>query len=380
MTTKLKQYFPMLRTREELLTEIREKPKLFKTFQRWKNSQQEEFLDFCTGVRGIKFLYDSFFKEIMNPEYAPERLEELLSLILQTKVKILDVLPVDSTRIADESALLTMDIVVQLEDGAIVNLEIQKIGYKFPGERSACYSADLLLRQYKRVRGKQKEHFRYNDIKGVYTIVLFESSPKAFHYSQEVYCHRACQVFDTELEMELLQKYVFIALDIFKQKLQNGDRKFENKLEAWLTFLSVDDPDTILSLLEAYPEFGALYNDGYQLCLNIEEVMDMFSKELAVLDRNTVQLMIDEMQQEIEVKKKFLEEQTQQLEEQTQQLEEQTQQLEEQTQQLEEKDRKLEEQKQQLEEQTRLLEQEQAEKAQLLRELQQLKSTRITNR
>ena len=48
-----------------------------------------------------------------------------------------------------------MDIVVELEDHSIANVEVQKIGYKFSGQRSACYSADLLLRQYKRVRGER---------------------------------------------------------------------------------------------------------------------------------------------------------------------------------------------------------------------------------
>ncbi|MCI8382371.1 MAG: hypothetical protein HFI07_11375 [Lachnospiraceae bacterium] len=60
-------------------------------------------------------------------------------------------------RIADETSLLITDIVVELEDGSIANVEMQKIGYLFPGQRCACYSADLLLRQYKRVRGKEKE-------------------------------------------------------------------------------------------------------------------------------------------------------------------------------------------------------------------------------
>ncbi len=32
------------------------------------------------------------------------------------------------------------------------NVEVQKLGYAFTGERASCYSADLLLRQYKRVR------------------------------------------------------------------------------------------------------------------------------------------------------------------------------------------------------------------------------------
>ena len=42
-----------------------------------------------------------------------------MSLLLNQRVKILKVLPNDSTRIADESSLLIMDIVVQLEDGEV---------------------------------------------------------------------------------------------------------------------------------------------------------------------------------------------------------------------------------------------------------------------
>ena len=307
MTTTLKDVFPLLKTRDEILEEIHANPDLYTLFSAWTFEQQEEFLNFTTGAQGIKFLYDSFFKEIFNPESVPERLEEFLSLILNSNVKILAVLPNDSTRIADESSLLIMDIVVQLEHGPIVNLEIQKIGYKFPGERSACYSADLLLRQYKRVRSRRKKNFSYKDIKPVYTIVIFEHAPKEFHQFTDVYCHYAEQTFNTGLKLELLQKYVFVALDIFQKNIHNKITcKFKNKLEAWLTFLSEDDPEIILKLIETYPEFKALYEDGYRLCLNIEEVMRMFSKELAELDKNTVQLMIDEMQDELDEKNDIL--------------------------------------------------------------------------
>ena len=152
MQTKLQQYFPMLRSREEILREIDATVKLTEKFSSWREAQRQEFLDFCTGVRGIKMLYDSFFKEIMNPETVPERLEEFLSILLNRKVKIVDVLLGDSTRLADEQSLLIMDILVRFEDGTYCNVEVQKIGYAFPGERCACYSSDLLLRQYKKAR------------------------------------------------------------------------------------------------------------------------------------------------------------------------------------------------------------------------------------
>ncbi|MDE6847472.1 MAG: hypothetical protein K2J99_17130, partial [Lachnospiraceae bacterium] len=45
--------------------------------------------------------------------------------------------------------------------------------------------------------------------------------------------------------------------------------------------------------------------------LNVERVMEMFSKELYELDRNTVQYMIDEMQDTIDAQKDTIEAQNQ---------------------------------------------------------------------
>ena len=120
----LRQYFPMLPTRMELRDRIETKPELRAIFYSWKPERQEEFLDFCTGERGLKILYDCFFKEVFHPEYTPERLEDLLEQILKQKVKILQVLPNDSVRIADETSLLITDIVLELADHSIANVEV----------------------------------------------------------------------------------------------------------------------------------------------------------------------------------------------------------------------------------------------------------------
>lgn len=161
MKNKLQNYFPMIRTQGEVLSELRENTKLWKTFCEWEGKYQQEYLDICTGVKGVKLLYDTYFKAVMNPDTRPERLNDFLSEILGKKVKILKVLPNESAQIAAESSLLIMDIVVQFEDGSIANVEVQKIGYLFPGQRSACYSSDLLLRQYKRVRAELGQGFTY---------------------------------------------------------------------------------------------------------------------------------------------------------------------------------------------------------------------------
>ena len=255
-------------------------------------------------------LYDPFFKEILSPEYTPERINRFLSLLMKEKVKVLKVLPNDSTRLIDEASLLINDIVVEMEDGSIANLECQKIGYHFPGQRSVCYSADLLLRQYKRVRGErknQKKKFSYRNIKKVYTIVLFEQSTKEFHKVPGEYVHRVKYKADTALDLDMLQEFIFVPLDIFLRHLHN--RGISNQLDAWLAFLSTDEAEIVAELYENYPEFRRMYEDVYELCKNTEKVMEMFSKELLELDRNTVQYMIDEMQDTIELQQGKLTEQ-----------------------------------------------------------------------
>lgn len=329
----LQQYFPMIRERSSVEKIIHGNAALQAVFGGWKQSQQEEFLDFCTGERGVKILYDSFFKEIFNPEYAPDRLEEFLSLIMKQTVKILKVLPNDSSRIADESSLLITDIVVELEDHSIANVEVQKIGYMFPGQRSACYSADLLLRQYKRLRGEKGKKFSYKHIQNVYTIVLFEHSTKEFALYPHEYIHNFVQKSDTGMEMKLLQEYYFIPLDIFRENIQN--KGIRTKLDAWLVFLTSDEPEMILSLIEAFPEFKAMYEEIYELCRNVEDVMGLFSKELQELDRNTVLYMIDEMQEEIDTTKRVLEEKNKKLFESESEVEAQSKKLEAQSKKLE---------------------------------------------
>lgn len=324
MTNALQQHFPMIQDKMHLLDEIHHSPALLSVFHSWEERYQKEFLDFCTGVHGVKLLYDSFFKAIFNPDITPERLERLLSLILKTDVKILKVLPNDSTRIAAESSLLVLDIVIQLADGSIANVEVQKIGYAFPGQRSACYSADLLLRQYKRVKGEKGKMFSYKDIKKVYTIVLFEKSTPEFHQFQDIYLHRIKPQSDTGIQIELLQEYVFIALDIFQKTLDNKNNNITEELEAWLTFLSMDDPDVILKLIEAYPQFEPLYREVYEMCRNLERMMDMFSKELEELDKNTVQYMIDEMQDTIDAQNNTIDEQNHTIDEQNHTIDELT--------------------------------------------------------
>ena len=117
------------------------------------------------------------------------------------------------------------------------------------------------MRQYKRVRNAKGESFSYRDIKNVYLIVLFEESPAELKEITDTFLHRSETVFSSGLKMDLLQKYIFISIDIFKETMHN--KPIETLQDAWLTFLSCDEPYIIIELITRFPEFKSLYETLY---------------------------------------------------------------------------------------------------------------------
>lgn len=76
-----------------------------------------------------------------------------------------------------------------------------------------------------------------------------------------------------------------------------------------LLFLSMDEPEVIIQLIQKYPRFRPMYEQAYEICRNMERVMELYSEELKIMDRNTVQLMIDELQEQIDVQNEQIYEQ-----------------------------------------------------------------------
>lgn len=312
-------------SRLEVLAEIEKDEELYERFQKFPEYLKEELISFCMGNRGLKITYDPFFKHVFHPELKPKRLSEVLTLILNEEVEVLKVMPNESDRITEKGSLLVMDILVKLKTGAYANVEVQKIGYNFQGERAACYSSDLLMRQLSRERAEAKEkrkRFSYRSLKKVYTIVLMEQSPAEYWKFPGKYIHHAKQIFDTGLQLDLLQEYFMIPLDVFRELPHNE----LSKLEAWLYFIGSDEPRDIYRVIEAFPEFKEYYNELLMLRYRKRELIDMYDiyrEALREADEGTVLYMIEEKEKEIEEKKKKIELMGKELEEKDKELEEQ---------------------------------------------------------
>ena len=338
-------------TEREILQELKKSPIFYGRYQALNSDWKQRFMEFCTGRKTLPLTYDPFFKKIFHPDIHPDRLSRLLSSLLDHKVTVIRILPTEET-LLEGGALLIMDILVELEDGALANVEVQKIPYNFPAERMSCYSADLLLRQYNRVKGERGKEFKYNDIKKVYTIILYEKSTSEFHMIPDKYVHIGKTVFDTGLPLKLLQEYCLVALDVFREIPYSKDRSERN---AWISLLATESVDAAELLIRDYPWLAEIYEEIAGYMRNPEEVLTMFSDALKILDNNTVQYMIEEQAQKLEEQLRQLDEQTQLLNSQNKQLDEQAQQLDEQHRQLDEQAQQLDEQAQQLDEQHKQL-------------------------
>ena len=302
------QIFGQKLTRQEVMQMIRETPGMYARYARLSPQLKKEFMDFCMGTCGLNLTYDPMFKEIFDPQRFPDRLEDFLSLCLGEEVEILSALPTESSRLTEEGSLLVMDLLVRLKSGSLLNVEIQRIGYMFPGQRCACYSSDLVMRQYSQVRSKCREEnkpFSYQQICKVYTIVLFQHSPREFHQYPEEYLHYAKQQFNTGLKLDLVQEYLLIPLDIFLKKHQNIDKK----LDAWLTLIASDEMERIREVIRAYPEFGEIYCQVFRFRYQMEELMNMFSDALKIMDANTTKYMVEQLTDENEQQRETIKKQ-----------------------------------------------------------------------
>ncbi len=297
---------PLL-TRSEVLMRLQEEPTVYRDFEKLSLEFQEELIAFAMGVQGAKITYDPFFKFIFDPIIYKENVEDFLEAVFGEAVEIIEVLPNESRRLTDDSSFLAADLLVRLKSGAVVNVEIQRVGYLFPGARCACYSSDLIMRQYAELKARRRregKRFSYRDVKKVYTIVLMQRSTKEFHALPEEYFHFAKQTFATGLDMDLLQEYVLVPLDIFLNIPHNEI----SKLDAWLYFIASDKMSDIKKVCEAYPQFRRLYRDVFKFRFHSKELVSMFSDALRLLDEGTAQLMIDEMRKEVEEAKAALRE------------------------------------------------------------------------
>lgn len=289
---------PSILSPEQVLDQLKQYPDAYRLYLDLKQKDRQEFLDFCTGQTSLYLCYDTFFHYVFDADVHRNRVERMLSTILGQEIRIMEVLPREGSLMAETGSEIIVDLLVRLADGALVNLEIQKYGYRFPVERMDCYCADLIMREYNRLHNRYKKKFTYRHLHPVIAIVLMETSPEEFDTLPDIYIHRGQTTWDSGLELDGLALQIYICLDNFNRVMQNKD--IITPLEAWLTVLTTQSPARIDELVRKYPDFGDIYHEIFEFRTRPEELIHMYSEALAAADRNMDRMMIDELREQAE--------------------------------------------------------------------------------
>ena len=120
-------------------------------------------------------------------------------------------------------------------------------------------------------------------------------------YLEGNYLHIGTTTFNTGLNINMLQEYYIIALDVFRENIYPKVRDYMQT--AWLSLLSARTMDDAEELLKNYPFMEDILRDMAEYLRRPEEVLSMFSDALRQLDKNTELYMIEELEQKIKSEK-----------------------------------------------------------------------------
>lgn len=224
--TNLKSVFPNFQTRSEVNAYLQSTQKLWDCFSQLPKDVRELIIGYFLGQNGLPVTFDPVFQMVFDPEVHPERLETLLSALFKQTIKIVRILKREGTMLTERGSFVIMDVLVLLDNGIYANIEMQKIGYKFPIERNDCYGADIIMRQYVKLKDKLGNNFTFKQLQKVFCIVLMEQSPADFKEYPDLYIHHRFMQFDTGIMKERtgLHEDIFVCLDTFHKNVHNVDK------------------------------------------------------------------------------------------------------------------------------------------------------------
>ncbi len=170
-------------------------------------------------------IFTAFFARKGNEEFLIDFLQSILKIEIK-KIKIREEVNLEKLSVGEKGGRL--DIQAELNEGTIVNIEMQMKNLHNIENRTTLYGAKILARE--EARGKN-----YNDIKNVIMINILNYELTEF----EEYVSETVVVLDKHREYEIIKgmKWYFIELPKFRKAHPNMDEK----LNQWLAF--IDDND-----------------------------------------------------------------------------------------------------------------------------------------
>ena len=170
-------------------------------------------------------IFKTFFSRKGNEEFLIDFLESLLKIKI-TKIHIRQEESLEQLAVDEKGGRL--DLQAELNDGIIVDIELQLKNNHNMNQRTTFYAAKVLSKETKR-------GIDYKDIKQVIVINILDYEMLEF----EDYISETAIVIDKHREYEVLKEMKWYFIELPKFRRQNPD--MEQKINQWIAF--IDDND-----------------------------------------------------------------------------------------------------------------------------------------
>ena len=100
-----------------------------------------------------------------------------------------------------------------------------------------------------------------------------------------------------EEALERLQEFYLIALDVFRKIPYPESEK--NEQRAWLSLLTTESLKDAEKLIQDYPWLEEIYQEIAMLRQRPEEVLEMWSDALRILDENSMKFYVEELEEKV---------------------------------------------------------------------------------
>ncbi len=189
-----------------------------------KNNEQEKRLNLKNDV-----IFKTFFSRKGNEEFLIDFLNALLKIEIKS-IKIREEANLERLQVDEKGGRL--DIQAELNDGIIINIEMQVRDEGNMENRSMYYGAKTIARETQ--RGTD-----YKDIKQVILINILDYEILGF----DEYISKSVTVLENHRDYEMIKgiKWYFIELP----KFRNSHPDMNEKLNQWLVFLDDYDEELV---------------------------------------------------------------------------------------------------------------------------------------
>lgn len=189
-----------------------------------KNNEQEKRLNLKNDV-----IFKTFFSRKGNEEFLIDFLNALLKIEIKS-IKIREEANLERLQVDEKGGRL--DIQAELNDGIIINIEMQVRDEGNMENRSMYYGAKTIARETQRETD-------YKDIKQVILINILDYEILGF----DEYISKSVTVLENHRDYEMIKgiKWYFIELP----KFRNSHPDMNEKLNQWLVFLDDYDEELV---------------------------------------------------------------------------------------------------------------------------------------